>query len=182
MKDVNKEVINYYIKLAQKISKKKRIFFERKDGIIYFSDGCFLCSFSVERTEEFLTLCAAFGLSAVEERFTVEYTNGSLYHGGQVISKAVETAKENAKEKHLMFTGVSAYAHNIDTNVDVLTDKQSVYFYNEKYTKPLKTLYLNGSENNGWTWAVYEIMDIFCMILPVRTCDSLEAVVKIMNK
>ena len=30
MKDVNKEVISYYIKLAQKLSKKKRIFFERK--------------------------------------------------------------------------------------------------------------------------------------------------------
>lgn len=35
MKDINKEVIGYYIKLAQKLSKKKRIFFERKEDIVY---------------------------------------------------------------------------------------------------------------------------------------------------
>ena len=46
MKDVNKEVISYYNKMAQKLSKKKLIYFERKEDIVYFNDSRFCFTFS----------------------------------------------------------------------------------------------------------------------------------------
>ena len=58
MKDVNKEVIGYYIKLAQKLSKKKRIFFERKEDIVYFTDGSFAVH-SVWSVKKNFVLCVA---------------------------------------------------------------------------------------------------------------------------
>lgn len=182
MKDVNKEVIGYYIKLAQKLSKKKRIHFERKEDTIYFSDGCFVCSFSAERVEDFLTLCAAFALPTTED-FTAEYNNGNLFHSDASIKNAVTF--EGAEDNHLMFTGVSCYERSTNINIDVFADNNAVYFYNALYTKPMKdkNLYLNGvNKNNGCMWAVYNILDVCCLVLPCRHCDSLVKVAKLMNK
>lgn len=185
MKDVNKEVIGYYIKLAQKLSKKKRIYFERKEDTIYFSDGCFVCSFSVERVEEFLTLCAAFTLPTTGD-FTAEYNNGNIFHSDTSIKNAV--AFEGVGENHLMFTGVSCCENNSENNkinIDVFADNNAVYFYNAQYTKPMKdkNLYLNGvNKNNGCMWAVYNILDVCCLVLPCRHCESLTKVARLMNK
>lgn len=181
MKDVNKEVIGYYIKLAQKLSKKKRIYFERKEDTIYFSDGCFVCSFSVERVEDFLTLCAAFTLPTTGD-FTAEYNNGNIFHSDTSIKNVITF--EGAEDSHLMFTGVSCYERSTNVNIDVFTDNNAVYFYNALYTKPMKdkNLYLNGVNKNGGMWVVYNILDVCCLVLPCRHCESLAKVAKLMNK
>lgn len=181
MKDINKEVINYYIKLAQKLSKKKRIHFERKEDIVYFSDGCFVCSFSVERREEFLTLCRAFNLPT-DEDFTAEYNNGNVFYNATSIKNVITF--EGAEDSHLMFTGVSCWERSTNVNIDVFADNEGVYFYNALYSKPLKdkNLYLNGVNKNGYMWAVYNILDVCCLVLPCRKCDSLVKVAELMNK
>ena len=181
MKDIHKEVINYYIKLAQKLSKKKRIVFERKEDIVYFSDGCFVCSFSVERVEEFLTLCAAFTLPTTGD-FTAEYNNGNILHNNTSIKNVITF--EGAEDSHLMFTGVSCYERSTNVNIDVFADNNTVYFYNALYSKPLKdkNLYLNGVNKNGYMWAVYSILDVCVLVLPCRKCDSLVKVAELMNK
>ncbi len=181
MKDVNKEVINYYIKLAQKLSKKKRIYFERKEDIVYFIDGCFCCSFSVERKEEFLTLCAALSLP-IDGEFTAEYSNGNVFHNPVSIKNVVTF--EGAEENCLMFTGVSCWERSTNVTIDVFADNESVYFYNTLYSKPLKdkNLYLNGVNKNGYMWAVYNILDVCVLVLPCKKCDSLAKVAELMNK
>lgn len=179
MKDVNKEVIKYYIKLAQKLSKKKRIYFERKEDIIYFTDGAFMCSFSVDRIEEFLTLCAVFTLPT-DEDFTAQYNNGSIFYNETSIKNVVTF--EVVEENNLMFTGVSCYENKL--NIDVFADNENVYFYNAQYIKPLKDkgLYLNEVNKNGYMWAVYNVLDVCCVVLPCRTCNSLAKVAKLLNK
>lgn len=181
MKDINKEVISYYIKLAQKLSKKKRIFFERKEDIIYFTDGFFMCSFSVERKEEFCSLCGTFGLPFAGD-YTGEYYDGELFNNNVSVKKLVTF--EGAEDSHLMFTGVSCYERITNVNIDVFADNNAVYFYNAQYTKPLKeNLYLNGvNKNNGCMWAVYNILDVCVLVLPCRKCDSLAKVAELMNK
>nr|DAT93735.1 MAG TPA: hypothetical protein [Caudoviricetes sp.] len=181
MKDVNKEVINYYIKLAQKLSKKKRIYFEREADTVYFSDGCFACSFSVERVQEFLTLCGVFNLPTNED-FTAEYNNGNIFHNETSIKNVIMF--EDAEENSLMFTGVSCWKRTTNVNIDVFADNENVYFYNAQYTKPMKdkNLYLNGVNKNGYMWAVYSSLDICCLVLPCTKCDGLAKVVELMNK
>nr|DAH10730.1 MAG TPA: hypothetical protein [Caudoviricetes sp.] len=178
MKDVHKEVIGYYIKLAQKLSKKKRVYFERKEDTVYFSDGCFVCSFSVERVEEFLTLCATFTLPTSGD-FIAEYNNGNIFHSDTSIKNAI--AFEAMEENNLMFTGVSCYENKL--NIDVFADSKNVYFYNAQYIKPLKDkgLYLNAVNKNGYMWAVYNVLDVCCVVLPCRTCESLAKVAKLMK-
>ena len=181
MKDINKEVIGYYIKLAQKLSKKKRIYFERKENTVYFSDGCFVCSFSVERVQEFLTLCGAFNLPT-DKDFTAEYNNGNVFHNNVSIKNVITL--EGAEDNHLMFTGVSCYEWSTKLNIDVFADNNAVYFYNTLYTKPMKdkNLYLNGVNKNGCMWAVYNILDVCVLVLPCNRCDNLAKVAKLMNK
>ena len=181
MKDVNKEVINYYIKLAQKLSKKKRIHFERKEDIVYFSDGCFVCSFSVERVEEFLTLCAAFTLPT-DKDFTAEYNNGNVFHNNVSIKNIITL--EGAEENCLMFTGVSCWERSTNVTIDVFADTNTVYFYNAMYTKPMKDkgLYINGVNKSDCMWAVYNILDVCVLVLPCKKCNSLAKVAELMNK
>ena len=181
MKDINKEVINYYIKLAQKLSKKKRIYFERKEDIIYFTDGCFCCSFSVERVQEFLSLCGAFNLPTNED-FTAEYNNDNIFHSDISIKNIIMF--EGAEENSLMFTGVSCWERTTNVNIDVFADNENVYFYNAQYTKPMKdkNLYLNGVNKNGYMWAVYNSLDICCLVLPCTKCYGLVKVAELMNK
>ena len=179
MKDVNKEVISYYIKLAQKLSKKKHIFFERKEDIVYFTDGSFCCSFSVERKEEFCSLCGAFKLP-LEGDYTGEYYNGELFDNNVSVKKLVTL--EGVEDNHLMFTGVSCYERSTNVNIDVLADNNAVYFYNALYTKPMKDKSLNGVNKNGYMWVVYNILDVCCLVLPCRNCESLMKVAKLMNK
>lgn len=181
MKDVNKEIIGYYIKLAQKLSKKKCIYFERKEDIVYFTDGSFCCSFSVERKEEFCSLCGAFNLP-LEGDYTGEYYNGELFNNNVSVKKLVTL--EGVEDNHLMFTGVSCYERSTSVNIDVFADNNAVYFYNALYTKPMKdkNLYLNGVNKNGYMWAIYNILDVCCLVLPCKHCESLAKVAKLMNK
>ena len=69
-------------------------------------------------------------------------------------------------------------------NIDVFADNNAVYFYNAQYTKPMKdkNLYLNGVNKNGYMWVVYNILDVCCLVLPCRHCESLAKVAELMNK
>ena len=182
MKDVNKEVIKYYIKLAQKLSKKKRIYFERDKDTVYFSDGCFVCAFSVERKEEFCALCSAFNLPWAGD-YMAEFCDGNLFDNKMYIKDLVDESTKKPG-KCLMFTGVSTYERNTKMNIDVFSDNKTVFFYNSMYTKPLKDndLYLYKANNNGWTWAVYNVLDVCFLVFPCVSADSLVKVAKLMNK
>ena len=81
-----------------------------------------------------------------------------------------------------MFTGVSCYERSTNVNIDVFADNNAVYFYNALYTKPMKDKSLNGVNKNGYMWVVYNILDVCCLVLPSRNCESLMKVAKLMNK
>ena len=178
MKKTDAKMIDYFVKLAQKESKKKRIIFERVNEVVYFTNGEFVCSFSAERPEQFLSLCGVFGLPVVGD-FRKEYNNGNLCDSNFSVKGACDMQKK--EDCNLSFTGVSVEVNDKKEVIDVFSDKKTVYFYNDKYTKPLKGMCFEGLNMNGLTCACYKCLDIAVYILPLKNCAKFEAVAKLMN-
>lgn len=163
MKKMSAEkVLEYYIKLAKKEAKVRKVYIQRKDNTIYFTNGEFIASFAAVRENmiDFLqeTFYFTFGNNNSCYRSYGDYCGMSE----QTIAEFMPTTLEDGS---LYYTGVSA--EDARRTVYGLTDGEKLFVYDEKYIKPIRWCTFGKAllQDTIFTMCIYMNLDVSIAIL-----------------
>lgn len=163
MKKMSAEkILEYYIKLAKKETKVRKVYIQRKDAIIYFSNGEFICSFATVRENMIDFLQETFNFTA-GGNFCVECLGDYCVKSEQTIAEFMPTMLESGS---LYYTGVSA--EDTRRTVYGFTDGEQLFAYDEKYVKPIRWCTFGKAllRNTNFIMSVYIDLDVSIAILP----------------
>ena len=164
MKKMSAEkILEYYIKLAKKLTKVRKVYIQRKGDTIYFSNGEFICSFSTIRENMIDFLQETFNFTAGDDDFCYRISVNYCIKSEQTIAEFMPTTLE---EGLLYYTGVSA--EDARRTVYGLTDGKKLFAYDEKYIKPIRwcTFGKTHLPNSIYTMCIYMNLDVSIAILP----------------
>lgn len=163
MKKMSAEkVLEYYIKLAKKEAKVRKIYIQRKDATIYFSNGEFIASFAAVRENMIDFIQETFNFTA-GGNFCVECLGDYCVKSEQTITEFMPTTLEDGS---LYYTGVSA--EDTRRTVCAFMDGEKLFAYDEKYVKPIKWCTFGKAllRNTNFVMSVYMNLDVSIAILP----------------
>lgn len=173
------KIIEYYIKLAKKESKHKKVYIQRKNGLIYFSNGEFIASFATIRKEALVFLQETFNFAAGEDDFCLEVLGDYCKNSETTIAEYVPTTLEDGS---LLYIGVSA--EDTRKTVYAFSDGEKLFVYDEKYVRPIKwgTFSKAHLPNSIYTMCIYTEIDIEIAVLPNIDRAQFEKIAKLMNR
>lgn len=173
------KILEYYIKLAKKEAKIKKVYIQRKDATIYFSNGEFIASFATIRKNAINFLQETFGFAVGEGDFCVECLGDYTHNSEQTIAEFMPTRLEDGM---LFYTGVSA--EDTRSTVCAFMDGEKLFVYNEKYVKPIKWCTFGKAylRNTISTMCVYMNLDVSIAILPNINYEPFVKFASLMNK
>ena len=173
------KVLEYYIKLAKKETKVKKVYIQRKDATIYFSNGEFICSFATFRENMIDFLQETFNFTAGDDNFCIECLGDYCVKSERTIAEFMPTTLE---EDSLYYTGVSA--EDARRTVYGFTDGEKLFAYNEKYVKPIRWSTFGKAyvRNTKFTMCVYLNLDVSIAILPNVNHEQFAKFARLMNK
>lgn len=178
MKKMSAEkVLEYYIKLAKKETKVRKVYIQRKGATIYFSNGEFIASFAAVRENMIDFLQETFNFTA-GGNFCVRCLGDYCVKSEQTIAEFMPTTLENGS---LHYTGVSA--ENAWRTVYAFTDGEKLFAYDEKYVKPIKWCTFGKAylANTKFTMCVYLNLDVSIAILPNMNHEQFVKFAKLMK-
>lgn len=172
------KVLEYYIKLAKKETKVRKVYIQRKDATIYFSDGAFIACFAAVREDVINLIQETFNFTA-GGNFCVECLGDYCVKSEQTIAEYMPTTLEDGS---LFYTGVSA--ENARRTVYAFTDGEKLFAYDEKYVKPVRWCVFGKAHlrNTKFTMCVYLDLDVFIAILPNTNHEQFAKFASLMNK
>lgn len=172
------KVLEYYIKLAKKETKVRKVYIQRKDATIYFSNGEFICSFATFRENTIDFLQETFNFTAGDDNFCIECLGDYCVKSEHTIAEFMPTVLESDS---LYYTGVSAEGHR--RTVYAFSDGEKLFVYNEKYVKPIKWCTFGKAlvRNTKFTMCVYMNLDISIAVLPNIDYTQFAKVAKLMK-
>ena len=166
MKKMSAEkVLEYYIKLAKKETKVKKVYIQRKDATIYFSNGEFICSFATFRENMIDFLQETFNFTAGNDNFCVECLGDYCVKSERTIAEFMPTTLESDS---LYYTGISA--EDTRRTVCAFTDGEKLFAYDEKYVKPIRWSTFGKAllRNTNFIMCMYLNLDVSIAILPIN--------------
>lgn len=179
-KTSTEKTIKYYIKLAKKESKRRKLYIQRKNDTIFFSNGAFIVSFSAVRKDMLNFLQETFDFVAGEEDFCVEVLNDYCKNSEITISRYMPTTLEDGT---LFYTGVNA--EETRRTIYAFSDNVNLFAYDEKYVKPIKWGMFGKAHlpNSIYTMCVYIEMDLQIVVFPIVKHNSqFVKIAKLLNK
>ena len=178
-KTSTEKVLEYYIKLAKKETKVKKVYIQRKDATIYFSNGEFICSFATFRENMIDFLQETFNFTAGDDNFCIECLGDYCVKSKRTIAEFMPT---ELKDGSLLYTGVSA--EDTRRTVYAFSDGENLFAYDEKYVKPIKWCTFGKAlvQNTKFTMCVYMNIDIFIAVLPNIDYTQFAKIARLMNK
>lgn len=179
MKKMSAEkVLEYYIKLAKKETKVRKVYIQRKDATIYFSNGEFIASFAAVRENIIDFIQETFNFTA-GGNFCVECLGDYCVKSEQTIAEFMPTTLE---DDSLYYTGVSA--EDKRRTVYGFTDGEKLFAYDEKYIKPIRWCTFGKAylRNTIFTMCVYMNLDVSIAILPNTNHEQFAKFASLMNK
>lgn len=162
MKKMSAEkVLEYYIKLAKKETKVRKVYIQRKDATIYFTNGEFIASFAAVRENMIDFLQETFNFIA-GGNFCVRCLGDYCAKSEQTIAEFMPTLEDGS----LYYTGVSA--EDARRTIYAFTDGEKLFAYDEKYVKPIRWCTFGKAylPNTIFTMCVYMNLDVSIAILP----------------
>lgn len=162
MKKMSAEkVLEYYIKLAKKETKVKKVYIQRKGDTIYFTNGEFIASFAAVRENMIDFLQETFNFIA-GGNFCVRCLGDYCAKSEQTIAEFMPTLEKGS----LYYTGVSA--EDARRTIYAFTDGEKLFAYDEKYVKPVRWCTFGKAylPNTIFTMCVYMNLDVSIAILP----------------
>lgn len=163
MKKMSAEkVLKYYIKLAKKETKRRKVYIQRKDATIYFSNGEFIASFATVRENMIDFLQETFNFTA-GGNFCVECLGDYCFKSEQTIAEYMPTTLEDGS---LLYTGISA--EDARCTLYAFSDGEKLFAYDEKYVKPIRWCTFGKAHlpNTIYTMSIYINLDVSIVILP----------------
>lgn len=179
MKKMSAEkVLEYYIKLAKKETKVRKVYIQQKGDTIYFSNGEFIASFAAVRENIIDFIQETFNFTA-GGNFCVECLGDYCVKSEQTIAEFMPTILEDGS---LYYTGVSA--ERIRRTVYAFTDGEKLFAYDEKYVKPIRWCTFGKAylRNTIFTMCVYMNLDVSIAILPNTNHEQFAKFASLMNK
>lgn len=164
MKKMSAEkVLEYYIKLAKKETKRRKVYIQRKDATIYFSNGEFICNFAAVREDVIDLIQETFNFTAGNDNFCVECLGDYCFKSEQTIVEFMPTTLENGS---LYYTGISA--ENAWRTLYAFSDGEKLFAYDEKYIKPIRWCTFGKAflRNTNFIMSIYMNLDVSIAILP----------------
>lgn len=162
MKKMSAEkILEYYIKLAKKETKVKKVYIQRKGNTIYFTNGEFIASFAAVRENMIDFLQETFNFIA-GGNFCVRCLGDYCAKSEQTIAEFMPTLEDGS----LYYTGVSA--EDARRTIYAFTDGEKLFAYDEKYIKPVRWCTFGKAylPNTIFTMCVYMNLDVSIAILP----------------
>lgn len=162
MKKMSAEkILEYYIKLAKKETKVKKVYIQRKGNTIYFTNGEFIASFAAVRENMIDFLQETFNFIA-GGNFCVRCLGDYCAKSEQMIAEFMPTLEDGS----LYYTGVSA--EDARRTIYAFTDGEKLFAYDEKYVKPVRWCTFGKAylPNTIFTMCVYMNLDVSIAILP----------------
>lgn len=162
MKKMSAEkILEYYIKLAKKETKVKKVYIQRKGNTIYFTNGEFIASFAAVRENMIDFLQETFNFIA-GGNFCVRCLGDYCIKSEQTIAEFMPTLEDGL----LYYTGVSA--EDARRTIYAFTDGEKLFAYDEKYVKPIRWCTFGKAylPNTIFTMCVYMNLDVSIAILP----------------
>lgn len=162
MKKMSAEkILEYYIKLAKKETKVKKVYIQRKGNTIYFTNGEFIASFAAVRENMIDFLQETFNFIA-GGNFCVRCLGDYCAKSEQTIAEFMPTLEDGS----LYYTGVSA--EDAWRTIYAFTDGEKLFAYDEKYVKPIRWCTFGKAylPNTIFTMCVYMNLDVSIAILP----------------
>lgn len=162
MKKMSAEkILEYYIKLAKKETKVRKVYIQRKDATIYFTNGEFIASFAAVRENMIDFLQETFNFIA-GGNFCVRCLGDYCAKSEQTIAEFMPTLEDGS----LYYTGVSA--EDARRTIYAFTDGEKLFAYDEKYVKPIRWCTFGKAylPNTIFTMCVYMNLDVSIAILP----------------
>ena len=179
MKKMSAEkVLEYYIKLAKKETKVRKVYIQRKDATIYFSNGEFIASFAAVRENIIDFIQETFNFTA-GGNFCVRCLGDYSVKSEQTIAEFMPTTLESG---FLHYTGVSA--EDAWRTIYAFTDGEKLFAYDEKYVKPIRWCTFGKAylRNTIFTMCVYMNLDVSIVILPNTNHEQFAKFASLMNK
>ena len=179
MKKMSAEkALEYFIKLAKKETKVRKVYIQQKDATIYFTNGEFICSFATVRENMVNFLQETFNFIA-GGNFCVECLGDYCVKSEQTIAEFMPTTLENGS---LHYTGISA--EDTWRTLCAFSDGEKLFAYNEKYVKPIRWRTFGKAflRNTNFIMGVYMNLDISVAILPNVNHEQFAKFAKLMNK
>ena len=162
MKKMSAEkVLEYYIKLAKNETKVRKVYIQRKDATIYFTNGEFIASVAAVRENMIDFLQETFNFIA-GGNFCVRCLGDYCAKSEQTIAEFMPTLEDGS----LYYTGVSA--EDARRTIYAFTDGEKLFAYDEKYVKPIRWCTFGKAylPNTIFTMCVYMNLDVSIAILP----------------
>ena len=178
MKKMSAEkILEYYIKLAKKETKVKKVYIQRKGNTIYFTNGEFIASFAAVRENMIDFLQETFNFIA-GGNFCVRCLGDYCAKSEQTIAEFMPTLEDGS----LYYTGVSA--EDARRTIYAFTDGEKLFAYDEKYVKPIRWCTFGKAylPNTIFTMCVYMNLDVSIAILPNTNHEQFVKFAKLMNK
>lgn len=163
MKKMSAEkVLEYFIKLAKKETKVRKVYIQQKGDTIYFSNGEFIASFAAVRENMIDFLQETFNFTA-GDNFCVECLGDYCSKSEQTIVEFMPTTLEDGS---LLYTGISA--ENTWRTLCAFSDGEKLFAYDEKYVKPIRWRTFGKAflRNTNFIMGVYMNLDVSIAILP----------------
>lgn len=180
MKKMSAEkVLEYYIKLAKKETKVKKVYIQRKEDMIYFTNGEFIARFATVRENMIDFLQETFNFTAGDDNFCIECLGDYCVKSEQTIAEFMPTVLEDGS---LYYTGVSA--EDARHTVYGFTDGEKLFAYDEKYVKPIRWCMFGKAllRNTNFVMSVYMNLEVSIAILPNVNHEQFAKVARLMNK
>lgn len=178
MKKMSAEkVLEYYIKLAKKETKVRKVYIQQKGDTIYFTNGEFIASFAAVRENMIDFLQETFNFIA-GGNFCVRCLGDYCIKSEQTIAEFMPTLEDGS----LYYTGVSA--EDARRTIYAFTDGEKLFAYDEKYVKPVRWCTFGKAylPNTIFTMCVYMNLDVSIAILPNTNHEQFVKFAKLMNK
>lgn len=173
------KILEYYIKLAKKETKVRKVYIQRKDATIYFSNGNFIVCFATIRNDAIKLMRDTFNFTAGEDDFCIACHGDYCIKSEQTIAEFMPTELEDGS---LFYTGVSA--EDTRRTVYAFSDMEKLFAYDEKYVKPIKWCTFGKAHlrNTKFTMCVYMNLDVSIAVLPNVDHAQFAKVARLMNK
>lgn len=168
------------LRKANKESKQGKLYIQRKNDTIFFSNGAFIISFAAVRKDMLNLLQETFDFVAGEEDFCLEALGDYCKNSEQAIAGYMPTTLENGT---LSYTGVSA--EDARRTVYAFTDGEKLFAYDKKYVKPIKWGMFGKAHlpNSIYTMCVYIEIDLQIVVFPIVEHNSqFVKIAKLLNK
>lgn len=177
MKKMSAErVLEYYIKLAKKETKVRKVYIQHKGDTIYFTNGEFIASFAAVRENMIDFLQETFNFIA-GGNFCVRCLGDYCIKSEQTIAEFMPTLEDGS----LYYTGVSA--EDARRTIYAFTDGEKLFAYDEKYVKPVRWCTFGKAylPNTIFTMCVYMNLDVSIAILPNTNHEQFVKFAKLMK-